>query len=46
VGSAPNAAASGAPAIAPVPSVCNYTKTGTPSSAQLVVTVVVAYNFG
>ena len=45
VGSAPKAAASGAPAIAPVPSVCSYTKTGTPSSAQLVVTVVVAYSF-
>jgi hypothetical protein len=46
-GSAPNAAVSGAPAIAPVPStsVCNYTKTGTPSSAQLDVTVVVAYSF-
>jgi hypothetical protein len=45
LGSAPNAAASGAPAIAPVPPVCGYTKTGTPSSAQLVVTVVVAYSF-
>lgn len=44
---APNAATSGAPAIAPVPSaaVCNYTKTTTPTSAQLVVTVVVAYSF-
>jgi hypothetical protein len=29
----------------PSTSVCNYTKTGTPSSAQLDVTVVVAYSF-
>jgi hypothetical protein len=43
--SAPNAAASGGPAIAPLPSVCNYTKTTTPTSAQLVVTVIVAYSF-
>jgi len=46
-GAAPNAAASSAPAIAPVPlpAVCNYTKSTPPTSAQLVVTVVVAYNF-
>jgi hypothetical protein len=43
--SAPNAAASVAPAIAPVPSVCSDTKTTTPTSAQLVVTVIVAYSF-
>jgi hypothetical protein len=46
-GATPNAAGSGAPAIAPVPlpAVCNYSKSTTPASAQLVVTVVVAYRF-
>ena len=46
-GAAPNAPASGARAIAPVPSptVCSYTKSTVPTSAQLVVTVVVAYKF-
>jgi len=46
-GAAPNAGASGAPAIAPVPlpTVCSYTKSTAPASAQLVVTVVVAYKF-
>ena len=42
-----SAGSSGAPAIAPVPlpADCSNTKTTTPASAQLVVTVVVAYNF-
>jgi uncharacterized protein YggE len=44
---APNEAASDAPAIEPVPSVavCTDTKATTPDSAQLVVTLIVAYSF-